>query len=96
MEVAAVEILGKIAPMKQGYVQISLGLTLPALSWLGLVWFAFALFDIIQLSMTWLGSGMLHNCKDLLLAVECSVIVIIPVSLIFSGMLHNCGEFHNT
>jgi len=38
MEVAAVEILGKIAPMKQGYIQISLGLTLPALPCLGLVW----------------------------------------------------------
>jgi len=95
----------KIAPVKQGYGRIDLGLPLPASSWLGLVWFGFALFGMIQLSMTWLGNGMLHscrdllcamlhNCRDLLLAMECSVIVKIPVSLICSGMLYNCGEFH--
>jgi hypothetical protein len=75
--------------MKQGYGRIGLGLPLPALSWPGLVWSGFALFSMIQLSMTWLGNGMLHNCRNLLLAMECSIIVMIPVSLICSGMLHN-------
>jgi hypothetical protein len=82
--------------MKEGYGRIGIGLPLPALTWLGLVWFGFTLFHMIQLSMTWLGNGMLHNCRDLLLAMEYSVIVMILISLICSGMLCKCGEFHNT
>jgi hypothetical protein len=40
------------------------------MSWLGLVWFVFTLFSMIQLSMNWLGNGMLHKCKDFLLAMN--------------------------
>jgi hypothetical protein len=75
-------------------------LTLPALSWLGMVWFGFALFGMILLFMTWLGACEgISNAQWNALQLQGSLVRNTPQlqrSVVCNGMHRNCNGFHNT